>query len=314
MFKKLQYIPQFLISRDFRRDYMRRRILYPLLTFITKQFFPNIRYFTVCDEESQFTAPLYDRGTGWSLLIHGHLDKDHFDNSLKLSMRENLLKKNSHNLFIDVGANIGTHSMYALRSGFFSQVIAVEPHPDSFQLLIRNLRDNGLEDKCSLFHCALGEKQGTVQFEIDPDHSGDHRIKVDASNQNSLKGEADRETIAVPMQTLDDIFREVSPTDYDQIFVSIDVQGFEPYILSGAKSLINQGAIFCIEFWPYGLNHAGVREDLNKMVQDHFNHYFDVRDGDAAQAIPTQNIQVSYSRYHDLRFTDLLLVQNKKAA
>ncbi len=41
--------------------------------------------------------------------------------------------------FVDIGANIGTHSIYALKCGHFKRVMAFEPVEDNFYLLKKNL-------------------------------------------------------------------------------------------------------------------------------------------------------------------------------
>src|SRR4029453_8396239 len=47
-------------------------------------------------------------------------------------------------VFVDIGAHIGTHMIYALRTGRFARVIAFEPEPRNAALLAKNLEANGL--------------------------------------------------------------------------------------------------------------------------------------------------------------------------
>ena len=68
-------------------------------------------------------------------------------------------------IVVDVGANIGDSAAYfALRGA--RQVIAVEPHPDTFSLLLKNLEANGLQDVVTPLNVVVGESTGTmtVQF------------------------------------------------------------------------------------------------------------------------------------------------------
>ncbi len=316
---KVKRIPQFLTDPDFRKDVLRRRLLYPLLVGFIRRFFPNIKYFTVDDGQSLFTSKMHDRGTSWSLLVSGHLDKDHFHTSLALAEKEGRLKKNGNNIFVDAGGNIGTHTIYALRSGYFDTVIAIEPHPESFKLLEQNIAANGFSDRCRLFQCALGNVAGEVDFEVDEEHSGDHRVKVEGQglvqcSASGLRNESARSVIKVPMRTLDEVMAESKVSKFDNVFVSIDVQGFEGHILDGAHKMIKGGAVFCIEFWPYGLNYAGAAEYLNRIIKDNFSYYYDVRDALDSSPIAAADIQKSYERYQALKFTDLLLVQDRPKA
>lgn len=313
--RRIKRIPQFFTDKEFRDDAIRRRLLYPALTKGVGKFFPNVKHFRVFDGQNWFTADMHDRGTAWSLLVHGHLDHDHFENALALAEKEGLLKKGGNHIFIDAGANIGTHSIYALSSDYFDRVIAIEPNPNNYELLERNIADNGFESRATLFHAALGKEDGEATLELSANHSGDHRVRIDESGKNAdkqLKGEADRKTITVPLRSLDSIIKECDVKDIASVFVSIDVQGFEAHILDGAHKLMEQGAVFSIEFWPYGLRYTGAVEYLNGLLEKNFESYYDIRGGLEAEKESMDRLDDCYARYPETAFTDLLLVQGKK--
>jgi len=75
-------------------------------------------------------------------------------------------------LVVDVGANIGAFSLYALTNGA-AYVYAVEPAADSFDLLRRNLHLNHLQDRASCLMKVIGSEQGQVLFPTlsDPSNS-----------------------------------------------------------------------------------------------------------------------------------------------
>jgi FkbM family methyltransferase len=315
LLRKVKRIPQFFTDEDFRRNVMRRRVLYPLLIKLVARFFPNIKYFKVWDGENWFTAAMHDRGTAWSLLVSGHLDHDFFETSLQLAEKEGILQKEAPNIFVDAGANIGTHSVYALRSGYFDKVIAIEPHPENFHLLQQNIADNNLQEKVVLHHAAIGAENSEATLELSANHSGDHRVRLAQSDVNAAfcsKGEAHRETISVPLRTLDEFLKKEKIAKDACIFVSMDVQGFEAEILQGAQGLIDKGAIFCMEFWPYGLRYNQATAQLDALLKENFEYFYDVRDGEDGAKIKSENIQKSYERYGMNGFTDFLLVQGNK--
>lgn len=315
LLRRARRIPQFITDKDFRDDAIRRRLLYPALTKGMAKFFPNVKQFRAFDGTNWFTADMFDRGTAWSLLVHGHLDHDHFESALALAAKEGQIKKGGKHIFIDAGANIGTHSVYALQSGYFDRAIAIEPNPENYALLERNIADNKLQDKVSLFHAALGTEDGEATLELSANHSGDHRVRIDESGQNAdakLKGEATRETITVPLRSLDSIAEECGVKDITSVFVSIDVQGFEAHILDGAHKLMQGGAVFSIEFWPYGLRYTGAVEYLNDLLDKNFESYYDIRGGLQAEKESMGDIGKCYERYPETAFTDLLLVQGAK--
>jgi FkbM family methyltransferase len=59
---------------------------------------------------------------------------------------------------LDIGAYIGAFSMRAARS--CSRVIAYEPHPENYRMLVANLHLNGLYGKVTPFRQALSERPG----------------------------------------------------------------------------------------------------------------------------------------------------------
>ncbi|MEO0426370.1 MAG: FkbM family methyltransferase [Pseudomonadota bacterium] len=60
-------------------------------------------------------------------------------------------------LIVDIGANIGTHSLVLAR-GLGRKVIAVEPNPEAQSLLRANIALNGLEDEVTVQTFALGAR------------------------------------------------------------------------------------------------------------------------------------------------------------
>jgi hypothetical protein len=62
---------------------------------------------------------------------------------------------------VDVGAFIGDSSIYfALRGA--SRVIAVEPHPEAYKVMVENIRLNGLEDVITPVNAGLSSRPGVI--------------------------------------------------------------------------------------------------------------------------------------------------------
>jgi FkbM family methyltransferase len=59
-------------------------------------------------------------------------------------------------VFVDVGANIGNHTLFALMILGAKQVIPFEPNPAAITVLVSNLGLNGLVGRCDLSHLGLG--------------------------------------------------------------------------------------------------------------------------------------------------------------
>jgi len=126
------------------------------------------------------------------------------------------LKKND--LFVDIGANVGHFSLLA--AGICkAAVISIEPVPETFQKLNNNISLNKLDSKVQTLNVGVAEQNGTLKF---TDGSG---------VMNSVS--TDSNGIEVEVKTLDDILYQKSPR-----FLKIDVEGYEYFVLKGAKHVL----------------------------------------------------------------------------
>jgi FkbM family methyltransferase len=144
--------------------------------------------------------------------------------------------------FLEVGANFGVYALPAVSEYGFARSIAYEPDPASFDLLTANIERNGLGDRVEAHNAALSDSPGELTMSLGIGNSGDNRI-VQAE---AAAGR--RATVRVPARTFDD---EVAAgrIDTDQLGLAwIDVQGHEPDVLSGARTLLASGAPVVLEY------------------------------------------------------------------
>ena len=62
----------------------------------------------------------------------------------------------------DIGANIGTYSIYAAKNNI--RVIAVEPSFMNIEILNRNVISNRVQDLVTIVTCAVGSNTGVLDF------------------------------------------------------------------------------------------------------------------------------------------------------
>lgn len=127
---------------------------------------------------------------------------------------------------IDVGANIGTHSLaFAALSGAGGRVVAIEPQPAIFALLSDNVTRNGLS-QVQVVNAGVGDRIAELSIpEID------YRAHIN-TGAVTLKGAIG--TVAVPMITLDSL--DLQRCD----LLKIDTEGMEIDVLRGAVELIKR--------------------------------------------------------------------------
>jgi len=124
-------------------------------------------------------------------------------------------------LFLDVGANIGSYTLLA--SGVCkARTIAFEPDPQTMALLRRNIDLNGLDGRVLLEQTAVGAEDGEVEF----------TTGLDTCN-HVTKGNEGR-TQRVAMLTLDRVAGLTPP-----IMIKVDVEGYEADVFRGARAVVD---------------------------------------------------------------------------
>lgn len=170
--------------------------------------------------------------TKYGFLLYGEAN---FDISREKTGEIEILSKylSPKSVFIDVGANIGLFTCFANK--LQCKVIAIEPNPLNFKLLCRNLYINKIKD-VDVYCAALSDS-----CEIKPLHGG-------LQGASLIKGWGNIHSTyinLVPSLTLDRITENINN---ENLFIKIDVEGAEFYVLKGAqKTLTNLNSLWLIE-------------------------------------------------------------------
>jgi len=160
-------------------------------------------------------------------------------------------------IFVDIGANIGTHSIFAIKSEMYKEAIAIEPDPRNFKLLVMNSILNSVHNKIQFSDKAVSNEIKEVEFELSPNNLGDHRVVTEFTGGTGIFNEKDWNRIKVQADLLDNIIPHFLPRE--NTLVWIDVQGHEGHLFEGAKRIFHSKSCPYIvtEFYPYGLIRSG---------------------------------------------------------
>jgi FkbM family methyltransferase len=145
-------------------------------------------------------------------------------------------------LFVDVGANVGTYTVLAA-GAVGCRCMAFEPVRSTFEALLANVRLNDLASRVEARNEGVGHERGTVAFTTDLDTI--NHVAVEADRDRS------RAITSVPVTTLDAALRGEAPT-----VVKIDVEGFEAHVLAGADSTLRRSGVLALLL---ELNGSGTR-------------------------------------------------------
>lgn len=126
--------------------------------------------------------------------------------------------------FLDIGANQGLFSLIAGQNPACEAIIALEPVPDTFARLTRNLAENGLEERGLPLNFGLSDASAERELTINRQHSGlatldDHLDPQDAAISK----------VTVAMRTMDELARHLP--EHLPLFIKIDVEGHEATVI-----------------------------------------------------------------------------------
>ncbi|MDQ2676877.1 MAG: FkbM family methyltransferase [Actinomycetota bacterium] len=233
-----------------------------------------------------------DEAVGLGIFAHGSHEREQLDAvSAALSARSGAQEPLRGKRFLDIGANIGTSTVEAMVSLGCAGGWALEPHPGNFKLLRHNLLENGLDAQVEALELAVSDSDGTATLEVAKVNMGDHRVRVVDAPAGRM-AEASRETIEVPMRSLDSLVADGTVALHDVALAWIDTQGHEAHVLAGATCLAEANVPAYIEYWPYALERAGGLDRLNGIIQKAWGQVADIGFGgpEAPEPVPASAI------------------------
>ena len=237
-----------------------------------------------------------DRGPGRDLFVRGAQDFGKLEKALDIVQRQG---RPIPSRMVDVGANIGTICIPAVRRGAMRSAVAIEAVPSIVRLLRANIALNGLEDRIVVHAAAATDRDGDeLTMAVNEANLGDNRVASTAATKDMRVAE----TVQVPTLTLD----RALAGDGSDVLIWMDIQGHEGVALAGAQGVLASRPPVVAEFCPAMMRQAGTFHRFKDAV-GHYGMFWDLDRGDAGQ--PIGALDALAERLGDSgRFTDILLL------
>jgi len=288
--------------RDIRGAYgrgrraLRRALLepvlvgWPVLREVVMNALAARGHLVLCEfGDVRFFADPGDRVVGTWLIWHGGWQRREIVTAVEVLSAAGRLPPDA--VFVDVGAHIGTHTIYALRTGRFARAIAFEPAPRNVRLLAMNLEVNGLTQAAVVVPKAAGAAPGTAVLHLHPRNTGAHAI----GTPPSVDG---RDRLDVPIVRVEDELDALGVAPDRIGLIWVDVEGYEAHALDGLAGLIACSVPIVFEFTPSRYDIA-TRQRLVEMLVGRYTTVHSL-----GRLDPTAPIRTLASREH----TDDVLV------
>ena len=262
-----------------------KRIISPFVDYLKPDFLIIDRHKLYIDKK--------DTAVSQELLLSGTWEE----------FETNLFKNNikPDDIVIDIGAHIGYYTLIAARLvGQKGKVYAFEPNPDTFQILKRNVKENGYKNVV-LINKAISDKDSEAKLFLNKSNTGDHRLYDSKDN---------RKFVDVSTISLDSYFRDKNKKIN---LIKMDIQGSEVKAFKGGLKTIRKNKYIKIitEIWPMGISLAGntISQYLDMLANENFKYYEIDEKKKRLKDINLLNIYNNTKREKDF-YTNLLCIKS----
>jgi FkbM family methyltransferase len=135
------------------------------------------------------------------------------------------------NLIIDIGANIGQYGSELRHLGYKEKIISVEPLSRAYEELIYISQNDS--NWIVAPKCAIGDIDGEININISQNSVSSSLLKILASHTDAAPESKAISSEVVKIYKLDTFIKPYLNKE-DSIFLKIDTQGYEKFVIDGA--------------------------------------------------------------------------------
>jgi FkbM family methyltransferase len=218
-----------------------------------------------------WTGFVWDRIVSGNLFAYGSFQRTEIRAVLGWMRRHRRL--GSNRVVVDVGANIGTSAIPFARETL-CRVVAIEPVPELYAMLCRNILGNGLDKRIEPVEVAISAgKARRLRMVLPFENSGAAEV-VRAGRRPSFAGQlAERSRASVRASGIDALLKRRRIAAEGVAFVWADVQGSESHVIASGSRLWAAGVPLFCEVCPTLWGNAGDRRAFLREAAVHFTGF-----------------------------------------
>ena len=141
------------------------------------------------------------------------------------------------NTVLDIGSNIGQFAMELRESGYNGRIISFEPLSEAYSHLLINSKND--PNWIIAPHMAIGNEEGKKTINISGNSYSSSILKMTGTHIKGAPDSAYIDSEEVYINKLDNIWKTFLKNE-DNIFIKIDVQGYELEVLKGAINILSK--------------------------------------------------------------------------
>jgi FkbM family methyltransferase len=165
---------------------------------------------------------------------------------------DHIRKLNLNGVYIDVGGNIGNHSLYFLNHCKATKLFIFEPEENCYELLKKNLILNSIKKEYKLYNIAAWDYKTNLELIR---YTSFNNMGISKVIENkTLNNNLNLNNIIIKANSLDNII----PNNENIVLIKIDAESSESKILKGAINIIKMN-------FPIIICEAAKEEEFNQI-------------------------------------------------
>ena len=212
-----------------KQGYCNRICLYMIGKFL-RQISSNYKYFAK-----------YGLSVG-SLKKRFDLTKSNIHHSRYMLYDHDWLRKLRINTVIDIGANVGEFTWIFSKLFSGAEIFAFEPLPNCYRQLQERTKNR---NNIHCYNVGLGNEDGSMEIHESDWHPASSFREMDSLHKMNYPHSSGSKDLTVNIKRLDDVLEGEKLVD--NIFIKMDVQGFEDEVIKGGNKIFSKAKVIIVE-------------------------------------------------------------------